>query len=117
MLRPTTDRAAIVGAAGLAGFFAAAVTTAAITPGYNWIRDAISALAATDSPHAWLMIAGFLAAAAGLAGTGVALWRRFGAHRSGRVAAVLVLLGVPLAVAAGLARQDCSEALTDCVDH
>jgi hypothetical protein len=106
-----------VGAAGVASFFAISIVVAAITPGYRTSRDAISALAATDSPYAWLMIVGFLAAAAGLVSTGVALWRRFGHTVSGRVAAGLLVVSGGLMVAAGLARQDCSEALKSCVDH
>jgi hypothetical protein len=117
---PTAHRwplAARLGAAGVATFFAASIVTAAVTPGYRSTRDQISALAAMDSPHAWLMIAGFLAAAAGLAATGVGLAKRYGGTLSGRIAAGLVLLASPLMVTAGLARQDCSEALESCIDH
>jgi hypothetical protein len=118
---PTTahrwSTSARFGTAGVAAFFATSVVTAALTPGYHSTRDAISALAATDSRYAAIMISGFLAAAAGLSVAGTALWRRFGAVRSGRVAAGLVVLAGGLTAVAGLARQDCSEALTSCVDH
>jgi hypothetical membrane protein len=106
-----------VGAAGIAAFFATSVATAALTPGYRTAREAISALAATDSRYAPVMITGFLLAAIGLAATGIALWRRFGAALSGRIAAGLVILGSGLTATAGLARQDCSEARESCIDH
>jgi hypothetical protein len=109
--------AARIGAAGFATFFVASIGTAAVTPGYRTTRDAISALAATDSPYAYVMIAGFMAAAAGLLATGIALWKRYGARTSGKVAAVIVMLCSGLMVAAGLARQDCSEAVETCIDH
>jgi hypothetical membrane protein len=104
-------------AAGLATFFAASLITAALTPGYRSTRDAISTLAATDSSYAWIMITGFLAAAAGLVATSVAVWRRFAARPSGKVAAGLLVLASGLMVTAGLARQDCAEAVPTCVDH
>src|SRR3954471_25068989 len=106
-----------IGAAGVATFFAASLAVAALTPGYRSTRDAISSLAALDKPYAPLMIAGFLAAAVGLAATGIALWRRFGHTLSGKIAASLLVLGGPLMAIAGLARQDCTEALESCLDH
>ena len=111
LAKTRTWSAARIGAAGLATFFVASIGTAAVTPGYRTTRDAISALAATDSPYAYVMIAGFMAAAAGLFATGIALWKRYGARPSGKVAAVIVMLCSGLMVAAGLARQDCSEAV------
>ena len=101
-----------VGAAGVATFFATSIVVAAITPGYRSTRDAISALAAIDSPYAWVMIGGFLAAAVGLAATGIALWRRYGATPG-----VLLMVCSALMATAGLARQDCSEALPSCIDY
>ncbi|WP_250004798.1 DUF998 domain-containing protein [Actinoplanes sp. M2I2] len=106
-----------IGAAGIATFFAASIVTAALTPGYRSTRDQISALAALDSPYAGIMIAGFLAAAVGLVSAGVGLARRYGATLSGRIAAGLVTVAGALTVVAGLARQDCSQALPSCVDH
>jgi len=106
-----------VAAAGVATFFAASIVTAALTPGYRSTRDQISALAALDSPYASIMILGFLAAATGLVSAGVGLARRYGATRSGKIAAGLVTAAGALMVVAGLARQDCSQALPSCVDH
>jgi hypothetical membrane protein len=106
-----------IAAGGLATFFAASLATATLTPGYRSTRDAISALAAMDSPYAWLMITGFLAAATGLLATSVAVWRRYAARPSGKVAAGLLVFAAGLMTVAGLARQDCSEAVPTCVDH
>ena len=106
-----------LGAAGIATFFGIAVVTAAVTPGYRWTRDGISALAALDSPYAWAMIAGFLAAAAGLLATGLGLWQRFGGVRSGRIGAGLVVVAGGLMATAGVARQDCSDIRPECIDH
>jgi len=106
-----------VGAAGLASFFVASIITGALNSGYSPMREAISALAATDAEFAWIMIAGFMACAVGLASIGIALWRAFGGNRPARIAAALVTLGGPFMVVAGLARQDCSERLTSCIDH
>jgi hypothetical membrane protein len=111
----TTNRRpilAIAGAAGVATFFVTSIVVAAITPGYHSTRDAISALAATDSPYAAVMIAGFLAAAAGLVATGAALWRRFGPAPG-----IMMVIAGGLMATAGLARQDCSEAVPTCIDH
>jgi hypothetical protein len=117
LAKTRTTTAARIGVAGIATFFVTSIGVAAVTPGYRSARDAISALAAMNSPYAYVMIAGFLAAAAGLGATGVALWQRYGARPSGKVAAILLLLAGPLMATAGLARQDCSEALESCIDH
>lgn len=106
-----------VAAAGVATFFATSIVTAALTPGYRSTRDQISALAALDSPYASMMILGFLAAAIGLVSAGVGLARRYGATLSGKIAAGLVTVAGALMVVAGLARQDCSQALPSCVDY
>lgn len=111
------SRSSRIGAVGVGGFFVAAAATAALTPGYSHVREAMSALAATDSAFAWLMITGFLACAVGLVATGAALWRRYPGGKAGRVAAALVTTSGLLMVVAGLARQDCSERLTSCIDH
>jgi hypothetical membrane protein len=111
---PVTAR---FGAAGIATFFSVAIVTAAVTPGYRSTRDGISALAALDSLYAWVMIAGFLAAAAGLVATGVGLWQRFSGVRSGRIGAGLVVFAGSLMATAGLARQDCSDIRPECIDH
>lgn len=106
-----------LGAAGVGAFFLASVVAGGLDRGYSPVRETISALSATDVRTGWIMIAGFMASAAGLAFTGIALWRRFQEGRAGRTAAVLLVLSGGLAVVAGLARQDCSERLPSCVDY
>src|SRR4051794_41846477 len=69
-------RLARAAAVGAGTFFAAAALLGFVTPGYDPRREAISALAAADAPHAWLMIIGFLAGGTGLVLAGVDLWRR-----------------------------------------
>jgi hypothetical membrane protein len=115
--RTTTGTAARLGAAGIAAFFAASIGVAAVTPAYRTTRDSISSLAGLDSPYAYVMVAGFLTAAAALVATGVALWQRYGATASGKVAAIMLLLCGPLMGTAGLARVDCSDAVATCIDH
>jgi hypothetical membrane protein len=104
-----------VAVAGIAGFAVAAVVTGLITPGYDVRREAISALAALDSPDAWVMILGFCSAAVGLVAAGLALWQ--GSTRSTRIGAALVMLAGALIGVAGFAREDCSDQLTTCKDY
>ena len=80
---------------------------------YSFRQEDISALAALDAQHAWIMIAGFLllgvgtvALAAGLASTLK--------DPSARVGSVLLMIaGIGIALA-GLARNDCSSELLAC---
>jgi hypothetical protein len=106
-----------VGATGFAAFAAGVVVVGALNPGYSHIREAMSALAATNARYAWLMIAGFMCLAIALVATGIALWRRLSATVSGRIAGGLVIGAGLLAGGSGLARQDCSEQLPSCVDY
>jgi len=83
---------------------------------YSVRQEDISALAALDAQHPWIMITGFLLLALGsiaLAGglaSKIASW-------SGRIGSLLLLLaGLGLAVA-GLARNDCSSELEACADR
>ena len=80
---------------------------------YSSRREDISALAASDAQHAWIMITGFVllgvgtvALAAGLAST-----LRYPSAVIGSV--LLVIAGIGLVVA-GLARNDCSSELPAC---
>jgi hypothetical membrane protein len=111
---PVTAR---IGAAGIAAFYLASLAAGAVKPGYSHLREAVSALAATDSPGAAVMIAGFLVSAVGMLAIGLGIRRRLRAGVAGPVAAGLVLLSGALMVPAGLARQDCSERLPSCLDH
>ena len=111
---PLTAR---IGAAGIAAFYLASLAAGAVKPGYSHLREAVSALAATDSPGAGVMIAGFLVSAVGMVATGLGIRRRLRTGVAGPVAAGIVLLSGPLMAVAGLARQDCSERLPSCLDH
>jgi len=104
------------GATGVGAFFVAALLTGFGTPGYSTLTEAVSALAAKDALWAPIMIGGFLLLAAGLAATGLALWRLLPV-RAGRAGAVLVLVVSALMATAGLARQDCSDQRASCIDH
>jgi hypothetical membrane protein len=103
--------------AGFVSFFAASVVVGALNPGYSPIREAMSALAATNARYAGLMIAAFLLAAVAFVSTGILLWRQFAGSRAGRVAAGLIMVGGPEMAVCGLARQDCSERLPSCIDY
>ena len=111
---PLTAR---IGATGIAAFYLASIVAGLFKPGYSHVREAVSALAATDSPGAPVLITGFVLAAVGITAVDVGLRRRLGAHRSGRIGSWLVLVAGLLMVPAGLARQDCSERLPSCIDH
>ena len=108
----TLKAAAVV---GVGGFAVAAVVTGLATPGYDPRREAISGLAALDSPHAWIMILGFLLGAVGLLSAGLVLWKHV-PTRAARVGSGLVVISAALIAVAGLARQDCSDQLATCKD-
>ena len=102
-------------AAGGFGVFALSIPLAgAFAPGYSHVRDGISALAATGSPSAPIMIVGFLALALGTAAAGVTLWVRLSVGVAGRVGAAVVLAAGLAMVVVGLNRQDCSELVGAC---
>lgn len=105
---------AIVAGAGFGAFALSIAAAGALYPGYSHLRDTISALAATDSPSAWIMIAGFLALAAGTMAAGLTLWVRLRTGIAGRIGAAMVTLAGAGMVVAGLAQQDCSEIVDTC---
>ena len=80
---------------------------------YSPRREDISALAALDAQHPWIMILGFLAIGAGTTALGLGLMESLRGW-SGRVgSAFVVVAGVGLVIA-GLARNDCSSELPAC---
>jgi hypothetical membrane protein len=105
---------AIVAIVGFGAFTLSIAAAGALYPGYSHVREGISALAATDSPSAWIMIAGFLALAVATVSTGVTLWVRLRTTIAGRIGAALVVLAGFGMVVAALARQDCSDARAAC---
>ena len=104
-----------VGAVGVSGFLVTGVVTGLVTPAYDVRREAVSGLAALDSPHAGWMIAGFVAGAVGLVASAIVLWQAV-PQRAGRVAAGMVAAAGSLIGVAGFARQDCSDQLPACKD-
>ena len=62
-----------IAVAGIGCFAVSVAVAGLVTPDYDLRHEAISALAALDSPHAWVMILGFVAAAVGLVAAGLAL--------------------------------------------
>jgi hypothetical protein len=93
---------------GFTGFFALLALATAVQPdSYRSTRDFISGLAAMDAAFPWIMVAGFQAAAIGIAAAAVVLAREL---RSipGRIAAVLLWISAFGMVVAGFARFDCS---------
>jgi hypothetical membrane protein len=83
---------------------------------YSIRREDISALAALDAQHPWIMITGFL-----LLGVGtVALAAGLVSTLKGRpavIGSILILIAGVGIVVAGLARNDCSSELTPCADR
>jgi hypothetical membrane protein len=99
--------------AGPIAFTIAWLVSGLVQDEYSLIQEDISALAAMDAQHAWIMITGFVllglgtvALAAGLAST-----LRYPSAAIGSV--LLTIAGIGLAVA-GLARNDCSSELPTC---
>jgi hypothetical protein len=106
----TAARVAVAGAAGFV--VSVALGTVVAPPEYDTVRDTISVLAAVDNPHAWIVQAGFLSMAVGLAAAAVGLWRA--RYLSARVAAVAVGIAAVAMVVAGLNQIACNPALPDC---
>ena len=74
---------------------------------YSPRREDISALAAVDAQHAWIMIAGIVALGLGLLALGLGLVNAIHDGASATVGSVLLVLAGLSFVAAGLARNDC----------
>lgn len=100
----------------LCGVLAPAVFTGAwiagglLQEGYSARREDISALAAADAEHAWVMIAGLVAAGLLTAAFGVGLRFETGSLPG---PALVIFAGLGLA-ALGLLRNDCSSLTAEC---
>lgn len=104
----TTDILRHTAIAGSAGFVAAiAAATAAQPAAYDSTRDLVSGLAAQGAHQPWIMVTGFQLMAVALGAMALAIFQRL-RSRSGRVAAVLVMVAAAAMSVAGLARFDCS---------
>lgn len=99
---------------GAAVFALAAVVAAALYPGYSHLREAVSQLAATNSPSAPIMIVGFLALATGTVAAGLGLFRNLPNGAAAKAAGVLTVIGGVLLVVVGLARSACSDWIGAC---
>ena len=84
---------------------------------YSPRREDISALAALDAQHAWIMIAGIIALSLGLIALGVGLAGAIQDGRSATAGPILLVLGGLSFTAAGLARNDCSSELQTCKER
>lgn len=107
----------VLGACAVAGpilFAAASLVASSVQNVYSPRREDISALAALDAQHAWIMIAGIVLLGLSIVGLGLGL---VGGIRNGRSALIgeilLVLTGLAF-VTAGVARNDCSSELESC---
>ena len=85
--------------------------------GYSPRREDISALAAVDAQHPWIMITGFLLLGIGTMALGVGLLVGALRGRAATIGGALVLLAGVALVVAGLARNDCSSELPACADR
>lgn len=99
---------------GAAVFAVAIVIAGALHPGYSHLREGISALSATNSPSAPIMIVGFVGLAVSVVAAGLGLFRALPAGVTGRAAAVIVTVAGALIVVVGLARQSCSDFIGEC---
>jgi len=100
--------------AGPVLFTAAWLVAGSVQAVYSPRREDISALAALDAQHAWIMIAGIVALGLSLAGLGLGLIGAIDDGRSATVGAILLVLAGVMFVVAGVARDDCSSELEAC---
>jgi hypothetical membrane protein len=81
---------------------------------YSPRREDISALAALDAQHAWIMIAGIVALGLSFVALGLGLVGAIDDGRSATVGAILLILAGIMFLVAGAARDDCSSELQAC---
>jgi hypothetical protein len=111
----TTRMAARIAVAGAAGFAVSIALGTVVAPEeYDTVRDTISVLAAVDNPHAWIVQAGFIAMAIGMAAAALGLWQA--RYLSARVAAGAVAVAAVALVVAGLNQIACNPSLAECKD-
>jgi hypothetical membrane protein len=111
----------LAGTSGVAGpiiFSAAWLVAWPVQDEYSPRHEDISALAALDADHPWIMVTGFLALGLGttLLGLGLGLGRAsaLAGGFSARLGALLVTVAGVGILVAGLARNDCSSELAAC---
>jgi len=114
---PTDGLRRVLGWCAVAGpvlFTAAWLIAESVQDTYGPRREDISALAALDAQHAWIMIAGIVALGLSLVALGVGLVGAIDDGRSATVGAILLVVAGLAFVVAGFARDDCSSELQAC---
>lgn len=108
-------RLAVLGVIGPLVFTSAWIVAPLFNPGYRWMEEDISALAARDTEFPWLMATAFVVNGLCIALAAPALGAAL-PSKSGRVGAALMALTGLGVVTAGLFRNDCSGELQSCID-
>jgi hypothetical membrane protein len=114
-----TDRSLWLGRLAVAGpiaFTAAWLIGPFAQDVYSVRQEDISALAALDAQHTWIMITGFLLLGAGTVALGAGLAMTLKGRRA-VIGSILVLIAGVGLVVAGLARNDCSSELSACAQR
>ena len=117
---PADYRRRVLGGCAVAGpvlFTVAWLVAWNVQDVYSPRREDVSALAAIDAQHAWIMIAGIVALGIGLVALGLGLRGVFTEGRSATVGPILLVLAGIGFVVAGLARNDCSSELQACKER
>ncbi|MCU1595592.1 MAG: hypothetical protein JWO12_2984 [Frankiales bacterium] len=86
-------------------------------PAYNARQEDLSALAASDAHHPWIMVASILLFAAGVAAVTWTFTSSVAASVPAQFGAVFLGLLGALSAAAALLRNDCSTELPSCTDR
>jgi len=114
---PTAGWRRVLGWCAVAGpvvFTAAWLVAGTVQDVYSPRREDISALAALDAQHAWIMIAGIVALGLSVVALGLGLVGAIDDGRSATVGAILLVVAGLMFVVAGVARDDCSSELRAC---
>ncbi|TCC44828.1 DUF998 domain-containing protein [Kribbella pittospori] len=115
MNRPTPHRALGLLAAGRAVTFTLAwILAPAAQPGYQPLRDDLSAMEALTATQPWIMISGDLSLAAGIAALALAVGTTLRGLDT-TVAGTLLFTAAAGITVQALAREDCNTALAECI--
>jgi hypothetical membrane protein len=117
---PRDDRQRVLGWCAVAGpvlFTVASFVAWSVQDEYSARREDISALAAIDAQHAWIMIVGIIALGLGLIALGLGLVNAIHDGASAKVGPLLLVLAGLSFAAAGPARNDCSSELQACKER
>lgn len=117
--RSGTVRRRVCGYAGVAGpvvFAAASVVATFVQTSYSWRREDLSALAALDAQHAWIMITGSVVLGFCTLALAVGLRDQTGQGDAAAVGPIMLFVAGAAIVGDGLMRNDCSTELRVCAD-